>query len=105
VCSSCHHPSAVLEKWRQCFPFNGWWVMNAFIWHSAETTEHWMACLKVTEEENCTAPQSGCSDSPAYHVLQLKWAYACTSHATWYDSQWPILLRTLAGYTEAASSP
>jgi hypothetical protein len=33
--------SAALKKLRQCIPwlhFNGWWVMGAFIWPSAETT-------------------------------------------------------------------
>ena len=49
--------------------FNGWQVMDAFIWHSAAKTECWMACPKNTWEENC-------SESHACHVLQLKWTHA-----------------------------
>ena len=55
---SCHHPSAALEKWRQCIPqshINGWWVTDAFIWPSADMIECWMACPNIKEEENVTA--------------------------------------------------
>ena len=48
-CSSCHHLSAVLEKWKQrslWSHFNGWWVMDTFIWPSAEKTECWLAFPK-----------------------------------------------------------
>ena len=50
----CHHPFAALEKWRQCIPqlhVNGWWVMDAFIWPSAEMTECWMVCPNITKEK------------------------------------------------------
>ena len=61
MCCSCYHSSAAMEKWRQCIHlshFNGWRVMDAFVWRSAEMTECWMSCPNVTEEENCT-PQQG----------------------------------------------
>ena len=77
VCS-CHHLSAVLEKWRQCIPrshFNTWRVVDAFIWPSVEMTECWLVWPNVIEEVNCMA-QSGCSDSRAHHVLQVKWTCA-----------------------------
>jgi len=98
ACSSCHHPSAALEKLSQCIPrshFNVCTVMDAFIWPLAENTEWRMACLNVTEDENCTA-QPGCSESHTRHVLQPKWTSSWPSRAKMYDSQWPILLRTLA---------
>jgi hypothetical protein len=34
---------------------NGWRVVDSFVRSSAETTECWMACPNVTEEENFTA--------------------------------------------------
>jgi len=52
ACSTCHHLSAALEKWRQCIPwshFNSWQVMDVFVWPSAEMTECWLACPNVTE--------------------------------------------------------
>lgn len=85
--SSCHHPSATLEKWRQWIfrsYFNGWRAMDAFIWPSDEVTECWMAYPSVTEEENCTA-LSGCSESHARHVLWPKRTWAVSSPAIWYD--------------------
>ena len=99
VSFSCHHPSAALQKGRQCIPqphFNGWRVMDSFIRPSVEKTECWMVHPNVTKEEHC-AVQSGCSESHAHQVLQLKRTYAWPSHASWYDGQWPILLHTLAG--------
>ena len=98
ACSSCHHPSAALEIWRQCIPpshINGWWVMDAFIWLLGEITERRMAWPNITEEENCTT-QSGCSESHSCHVLQPKWTCAWPSCACWYYGQWPILQLTLA---------
>jgi len=74
ACSSCHYPSASLQKWRQriCWShFNGWWVMYAFSWPSAEMTGCWMACPNIRKEENSTI-QSGCSVIHACHVLEPK---------------------------------
>jgi len=71
---SCHHLSAMKEKWRQCIPslhFNSWCVMDAFIGPSAETKECWMVCPNITKEENCMV-QSGCSENHACRVLQPK---------------------------------
>lgn len=104
--SSCHHPSAKLEKWRQGISrshFNGWRVMDAFIWPSAEVTDCWMAYPSVTEEENCTV-LSGCSESHARHVLWPKRTWVLSYPAIWYDGQWPMLLHTLAGKGEAGRS-
>jgi hypothetical protein len=69
--------------------------MDAFIWPQAKTKERWMACPNVTKEENCTV-HLGCSESYAYFFLQLKWTCSWLSHANWYNSQYLILLHTLA---------
>ena len=82
---------------------NGWWVMNAFVWPSAELTECWILYLNVTKEENCTA-QSGCSESHACHILHLKWICAWPSRTNLCDRHWPILKFTLVGLGEAGSS-
>ena len=45
--SHCH-PSAALQKWRQCIlqsHLNGWQIMGAFIWPSTKMTECCKACL------------------------------------------------------------
>lgn len=72
ACFSFHHSSAAFEKWRPGTPrsyFDWWRIMDAFFRTSAETTECWMACLNVTEEENCAA-QSRCSESHARHFFR-----------------------------------
>jgi len=97
ACFSCHRSSTALEKLRNHIPrlhFNGWGVMDAFIWPSDVTTECWMAYPNI-EEENCTG-RSGCSESHAHHV-QPKWTCSWPLCANWYNYQWPILLHTLAG--------
>jgi hypothetical protein len=87
VCSSCHHWFAALEQWRQCIPqshINSWWIMDAFIWPSAEMTECRMVCPSVTLEDKCMA-HSGCSESHAHIILQPKWTCVWTSSANWCD--------------------
>ena len=104
---SCHHPSSVLEKWWQyiCWlHFNSWQLTDAFLWPAAEMRGWWMVCPNVIKEENCTA-QSGCSLSYACYILQLKWTGAWPSCANWYIGQWPVLLYTLAEYSEACCLP
>jgi hypothetical protein len=63
VSFSCHHPSAALQKGRQCIPqphFNGWRVMDSFIRPSVEMRECWMVHPNVTKEKHCEV-QSGSS--------------------------------------------
>lgn len=71
--SSCQRPSAALEKSRQFIPqshFNGWHVMDAFIWPSAKTTECWimhpMSPRKKIAQRNPGAPQ-------VTHVMFFSW--------------------------------
>ena len=83
ACSWCHQPSAALEKWERFIPwshFNDWWVMDTFIWPSAQMTVCWMVCLNDAEERNCMA-QWGYSESHACHVRLLKWTWARPSCA------------------------